>query len=126
MKNLGKKGQGAMEYLMTYGWAILVVMIVGVVLWQLGIFGGAGGGVNTATGFSKMKVMEPSSKYTTTGTLSFVLMNGDTFNGQEDYSACHPTTQQRACQCIPGWGICVWIGTDRSCKAEKGTAFNRC
>lgn len=24
-----KKGQGAMEYLMTYGWAIIVVMIAG-------------------------------------------------------------------------------------------------
>ena len=39
---LKNKGQGAMEYLMTYGWAILVVMIVGVVLWQLGVFGGVG------------------------------------------------------------------------------------
>jgi len=33
-----KTGQGAMEYLMTYGWAILVVIIVGVVLWQMGLF----------------------------------------------------------------------------------------
>jgi len=32
------KGQGAMEILLTYGWAILVVIIVGVVLWQMGIF----------------------------------------------------------------------------------------
>lgn len=56
MKFLGnKKGQGAMEYLMTYGWAILVVMIVGVVLWQLGIFGGQGG-ANKATGFSGSKI----------------------------------------------------------------------
>lgn len=38
IKKMMNKGQGAMEYLMTYGWAILVVMIVGVVLWQLGIF----------------------------------------------------------------------------------------
>ena len=37
-KLLGMRGQGAMEYLMTYGWAILVVMIVGIVMWQLGIF----------------------------------------------------------------------------------------
>jgi len=27
-----------MEYLMTYGWAILAVMVVGLILWQLGIF----------------------------------------------------------------------------------------
>jgi hypothetical protein len=31
------KGQGAMDYMMTYGWAILVVLIVGIVLWQLGV-----------------------------------------------------------------------------------------
>ena len=71
----GRKGQGAMEYLMTYGWAILVVMIVGVVLWQLGIFGGGPGAVNTASGFGKVKPMEPSIKYTT-NQLSFSIMNG--------------------------------------------------
>jgi len=30
--------QRAIEYLATYGWAVLVVIIVGVVLWQMGIF----------------------------------------------------------------------------------------
>ena len=72
---IGRKGQGAMEYLMTYGWAILVVMIVGVVLWQLGIFGGGPGAVNTASGFGKIKPMEPSIKYTGSA-LTFSLMNG--------------------------------------------------
>ena len=70
-----RKGQGAMEYLMTYGWAILVVMIVGVVLWQLGIFGGGPGAVNTARGFGKVKVFDPSIKYSS-GTLGFTIMNG--------------------------------------------------
>lgn len=32
------KGQSAIEYLMTYGWAILVILIVGVLLWQMGVF----------------------------------------------------------------------------------------
>ncbi len=75
---IGRKGQGAMEYLMTYGWAILVVMIVGVVLWQLGIFGGGPGAVNTASGFGKIKPMEPSIKFTAgaSGDLSFSIMNG--------------------------------------------------
>ena len=76
MKRTERKGQGAMEYLMTYGWAILVVMIVGVVLWQLGIFGGGPGAVNTASGFGKIKPMEPSIKYTTGGKLTFSIMNG--------------------------------------------------
>lgn len=34
------KGQSAMEYLMTYGWAILVIAIVLVALFSLGVFGG--------------------------------------------------------------------------------------
>ncbi len=33
-----KKGQTAMEYLMTYGWAILIILIVGAVLAYYGIF----------------------------------------------------------------------------------------
>jgi hypothetical protein len=49
------RGQGAMEYLMTYGWAILVVMVVGVAMWQLGIFNMGGGSAPTAKGFSVMK-----------------------------------------------------------------------
>ena len=42
-----------MEYLMTYGWAILVVIIVGIVLWQSGVFGTGSGGVS---GFDKVRV----------------------------------------------------------------------
>ncbi len=50
---MNNKGQGAMEYLMTYGWAILVVIIVGIVLWQSGVFGTGGGGVS---GFTEVRV----------------------------------------------------------------------
>ena len=39
-----KKGQTAMEYLMTYGWAILVVIIVVAALYAMGIFKLPGGG----------------------------------------------------------------------------------
>ncbi|RKZ11186.1 hypothetical protein DRQ25_00280 [Candidatus Fermentibacteria bacterium] len=33
------KGQGAVDCLMTYGWAIMVMMVVGLLLWQMGAFG---------------------------------------------------------------------------------------
>ncbi len=33
-----KRGQGALEYLMTYGWALLIIAIAGLVLWKLGVF----------------------------------------------------------------------------------------
>jgi len=35
---IGKKGQSALEYLMTYGWAILIIIIVGGVLYYYGVF----------------------------------------------------------------------------------------
>lgn len=34
---MAKKGQGALEYLMTYGWALLVIVIAVVALYALGI-----------------------------------------------------------------------------------------
>lgn len=37
MKEGSLRAQAAMEYLMTYGWAILVIMALGVVLWQMGV-----------------------------------------------------------------------------------------
>ncbi|MHA1867361.1 MAG: hypothetical protein ACTSVB_02005 [Candidatus Heimdallarchaeaceae archaeon] len=33
-----KKGQSAMEYLMTYGWAILIVIVVVAALYGMGVF----------------------------------------------------------------------------------------
>ena len=34
---ISRKGQGAMEYLMTYGWALLVIVVVGAALFALGV-----------------------------------------------------------------------------------------
>ncbi len=31
------KGQGALEYLMTYGWALLIIVVVGAALYSLGV-----------------------------------------------------------------------------------------
>jgi len=68
------KGQGAMEYLMTYGWAILVVIIVGVVLWQMGIFSG-GSTSATFTGFGPLKPVEWSCNGDS-GMLTLTVLNG--------------------------------------------------
>jgi hypothetical protein len=53
MIKLNSKGQGAMEYLTTYGWAILVVLVVGMVLYQLGVFNQQGTVI--ITGFPQLK-----------------------------------------------------------------------
>jgi len=73
-----KKGQGAMEYLMTYGWAILVVIIVGVVLWQMGVFTPGSGASANFSGFGAVK---PVEYYCTVGagatdTITVVMTNG--------------------------------------------------
>jgi hypothetical protein len=49
------RAQGAMEYLMTYGWAILIVMVVGVAMYTLGMFNMSGSVPPTATGFGPLK-----------------------------------------------------------------------
>jgi hypothetical protein len=71
----GRRGQGAMEYLMTYGWAILVVMVVGIVMWQLGIFN-IGGTTVTSTGFAKLKPQLSATGSSAGGTFSAIFTNG--------------------------------------------------
>ncbi|MEA3255138.1 MAG: hypothetical protein U9Q22_04835, partial [Candidatus Altiarchaeota archaeon] len=59
------KGQGAMEYLMTYSWAILVVAIVGMVLWQIGVFDTHEAAI--PTGWLTLKPMPPTIVYSAAG-----------------------------------------------------------
>ena len=33
-----RKGQGSLEFLMTYSWALIIVLIVGIVVWRWGLF----------------------------------------------------------------------------------------
>lgn len=71
----GRKGQSAMEYLMTYGWAILVVMVVGIAMWQLGIFN-TGVVPMTSTGFAKIKPQLAGSGMKANGEFTGTFTNG--------------------------------------------------
>jgi hypothetical protein len=53
------RGQTAIEYLMTYGWAILIILIVAGVLAYYGIFAPAGFLGPTARGFGQVQVLNP-------------------------------------------------------------------
>ncbi|OGI12120.1 hypothetical protein A3K64_02170 [Candidatus Micrarchaeota archaeon RBG_16_36_9] len=53
------KGQTAVEYLMTYGWAILIILIVAGVLAYYGIFQPQGFLGPTARGFGQVQVLNP-------------------------------------------------------------------
>lgn len=51
MKNL--KAQGAFEYMISYGWAILIVVVLGILLFSLGVFNPSQ--TPTASGFVYLK-----------------------------------------------------------------------
>ncbi len=55
------RGQTAVEYLMTYGWAILIILIVAGVLAYYGIFAPSGFLGESATGFTDIMVLSPWS-----------------------------------------------------------------
>ena len=69
------RGQGALEYLMTYGWAILVVMAIGAIMWQLGIFDLANTTTSSSSGFPRLKPILPMVKMETSGDFQGIFMN---------------------------------------------------
>jgi hypothetical protein len=56
------KGQTAMEYLMTYGWAILIVIVVVAALYSMGVFS-TKGGVPCSPCFSKFAYVDHNATY---------------------------------------------------------------
>jgi hypothetical protein len=50
--SITRSGQSALEYLMTYGWAILIIVIVAVILYSMGIFNPSSSISSTVTGFT--------------------------------------------------------------------------
>ncbi|MCK4808221.1 MAG: hypothetical protein KAS90_01230 [Candidatus Aenigmarchaeota archaeon] len=75
MKMLKRRmGQSATEYLMTYGWAILAIVVVAGVLWNMGLFGGGSCG-NSVTGFAGTQVSVKDYALTNAGVLTLNLRN---------------------------------------------------
>ncbi len=69
------KGQGALEYLMTYGWALLIIVVVGAALYASGVLNPATYTQSRCAGFVYFQFQNqkllPSSGYT------IQLMNGN-------------------------------------------------
>jgi len=66
-----KKGQTALEYLMTYGWAILIVIVVVAALYSLGLTKPCRWVGTQVTGFGEVAVS--SVKFNSTGDIIFYL-----------------------------------------------------
>lgn len=59
-----RKGQSALEYLLTYGWAILIVIIVGASLYALGVFTPGQWTGKRQTGFAQFRITDFSVQET--------------------------------------------------------------
>jgi len=55
--NLSRKGQQSLEYLLTHSWAIMVVLLIGGLLWRMGVFSPSKG-EKTIRGFSGLEVVD--------------------------------------------------------------------
>jgi len=83
------KGQTAMEYLMTYGWAILIVIVVVAALYSMGVFT-LKGGVPCSPCFSYFAYIDHDA-------INVYLRNGPrkitvgtaSYNGTEDITYAH-------------------------------------
>jgi uncharacterized protein (DUF58 family) len=68
-----RKGQAALDFLMTYGWAILLIVLIAAALFVLGIFDIGSFIGNKAVGFTQVAV--PAFKVASNGTLTLQLQN---------------------------------------------------
>lgn len=68
-----RKGQAALEFLMTYGWAILIVVVVVAALFAMNVFNPASFVGETASGFASFTASGWS--YNTGGVVNFTLGN---------------------------------------------------
>ena len=68
-----KRSQSALEYMMTYGWAILIIVIVAVILYSMGIFNPSSSITTTSIGFSPFTV---SSTVCSPAGLSVAIIGG--------------------------------------------------
>jgi len=104
------KAQSAMEYLMTYGWAILIIAVVLAALFQLGVFNPMTFAPKAPPG--SCQVFRPNGPYTT----SFINLEGicsgelpqyvAQFNGQSSYISVlpHPLSASVFCNLtLVGW-----------------------
>lgn len=80
------KAQGAMEYLMTYGWAVLILGIGLAALYQLGVFNAANVSGASCVGVATFVCQTPT--LTTVGTLTFTFGQNSGFTIYNVQLAC--------------------------------------
>jgi hypothetical protein len=103
------KGQTAVEYLMTYGWAILIILIVAGVLAYYGIFAPAGFLGPTARGFGQVQVLNPWA-VASTGAVTLNLANR--VGGAINITSVAMTIDTNPYTCTPTADLTIAAGED--------------
>jgi Concanavalin A-like lectin/glucanases superfamily len=110
------RSQSAMEFLMTYGWSILIIAVVLGAMFQLGVFNSLNLGPRAPTG--NCKILRVAGMSNLEGTCSGVLPQSVAqFNGQSSVIT-NPSTVFRATILASGITFSAWIETTSS-----GTGF---
>jgi hypothetical protein len=107
------KGQSALEYMMTYGWAILIIVIVAVILYSMGIFNPGASITTASSGFSPFAV---SAAVCNTSGLYVAFTTGGLPNGASSASALSLTVSA-------GTGIGSGSGGPYAGPVSPGTTF---
>lgn len=118
MQSKSARGQAALDFLMTYGWAIALVVIIAAVLFALGIFDVSNFVGNKAAGFSQIAVK--GWGLSTAGTFTIKLSN----------QAGVPVTINNATvtvgnvtAALTGLPVALALGTDTSILSTSAGAF---
>ena len=120
-----KKAQAAMEYLMTYGWAIIIVIIVAAALYAMGLFNP--GTQAIATGFNNIGKPEPGPwQMLSDGSLTVLLGNNAPYGVNVtslsvDAGATTCSTVRLNSQTVTGAGVSIGMGADFNVTADCGS-----
>ncbi len=120
MNYVGRSGknrsQSAMEFLMTYGWSILIIAVVLGAMFQLGVFNSANLGPRAPTG--NCKILRVAGMSNLEGTCSGVLpQEVAMFNGQSSYINVGSGASLQFSHST-GFSISAWIKTSSSATQE--------
>lgn len=126
---MAKRGQAAMEYLMTYGWAILIVIIAIGALYALGVLNPATWSRDTAAGFGNIGIPSQGGwQLKSDGTFTVQLSNnvGSAINitavtVTADGTTCSPVLVNNAT--VPSGTIAT--GADVTITADCGTKTSK-
>lgn len=104
-----RKGQGSVEFLMTYGWAILGLLVAMVVMWQWGVFS-FGETIDPGSfGFWGINILNGNDfTFDAKGNLQFSAYN--TVGANITIVYVNATVGQNTVECEPGGGdICSFV-----------------